>query len=320
VVSGSIDTGDPTQFDRLFRSGFPQTCPPSTACAIFGDFAQHHYDSYSFTNTTGVTQCVNINTDTPCTGTNFIFTGAYLGSFDPNNICTNWIGDSGSSPNPAQAFDVEVPAGETLVVVVSEVTADAGCFGYTVTITGLCAGGTPTPTPTASATATPTATATATATATPTPTPTPTGTPGGCVFGQGYWKTHPEAWPVTTLQLGNVTYDQQQLLDILSEPVRGNGLVSLAHHLIAAKLNVANGADPSCIQQTIADADALIGDLVVPPVGDGYLATRDVEALKDVLEDYNEGRLCAPSCDGTPAPTATPTPRARPTAAPRPPR
>jgi hypothetical protein len=142
------------------------------------------------------------------------------------------------------------------------------------------------------------------------PTPTPTPTAGECVFGFGYWKNHPQAWPVTELQLGNVTYTQDQLLAIMHEPVRGNGLISLAHHLITAKLNVANGADPSCIQQTIADADALIGDLVVPPVGDGYLAPRDVNALKDTLEDYNEGQLCAPSCDNdgspTPAPTTTP--------------
>jgi hypothetical protein len=142
------------------------------------------------------------------------------------------------------------------------------------------------------------------------PTPSPTPTAGECVFGFGYWKNHPQAWPVTELQLGNVTYTQDQLLAIMHEPVRGNGLISLAHHLITAKLNVANGADPSCIQQTIADADALIGDLVVPPVGDGYLAPRDVNALKDTLEDYNEGQLCAPSCDNdgspTPAPTTTP--------------
>ena len=129
------------------------------------------------------------------------------------------------------------------------------------------------------------------------------------MFGFGYWKNHPEAWPVTQLQLGNVTYTQEQLLDIMDEPVRGNGLVSLAHHLITAKLNVANGADPSCIQQTIADADALIGDLVVPPVGDGHLAPRDVEALKDTLEEYNEGDLCAPSCDNEGSPTPAPTPR-----------
>jgi hypothetical protein len=174
---------------------------------------------------------------------------------------------------------------------------------------GTNCGGTPTPTPS------PTATATATATATP----TPTGTPGACVRGQGYWKNHPDQWPVTELQLGNVTYDQQQLLDILHQPVRGNGLVSLAHHLIAAKLNIAAGADPSCIEETIAEADALIGDLVVPPVGDGYLAPRDVEAIKDILEDYNEGRLCAPSCDQSPEPTATPMARrGRPNPAPRP--
>jgi hypothetical protein len=145
--------------------------------------------------------------------------------------------------------------------------------------------------------------------------------PSSCVRGLGYWKNHPEAWPVTELQLGNVTYTQEELLSILHQPVRGNGLVSLAHHLIAAKLNVANGTDPSCIQQTIADADALIGDLVVPPVGTGYLAPAEVEALKDMLEDYNEGRLCAPSCDQNPSPTPTTTPlqrRGRPSPPPRP--
>ena len=71
-------------------------------------------------------------------------------------------------------------------------------------------------------------------------------------------------WPVTELQLGNVTYTQEQLLAILHQPVRGNGLLILAHQLIAAKLNIAAGADPSCIQDAIAEADALIGDLGCP--------------------------------------------------------
>ena len=87
-----------------------------------------------------------MDTNTACTGTNFIFTAAYLGSFDPNNICTNWIGDSGSSPNPDQPFQVNVDNGQTLVVVVSEVTPDAGCPGYTVTLDNICGGrGSPTP-------------------------------------------------------------------------------------------------------------------------------------------------------------------------------
>jgi hypothetical protein len=118
-------------------------------------------------------------------------------------------------------------------------------------------------------------------------------TPGGCVRGQGYWKNHPSAWPVTELQLGNVTYTQQQLLDILHQPVRGNGLLILAHQLIAALLNIAN-ADPSCIQTTIDEANALIGDLVVPPIGNGYLAPRDAAPLAGILGQFNEGFMCAP--------------------------
>ena len=104
-----------------------------------------------------------------CTGTNFIFVAAYLGSFDPNNICTNWIGDSGSSPDvgmPAP-FSFNVDNGQTFIVVVSEVTPEAGCPAYTFTVTpqSICGGGvSPTPTATATATVTPTATATATVT------------------------------------------------------------------------------------------------------------------------------------------------------------
>ncbi|HKF95568.1 MAG TPA: hypothetical protein VKB96_13430, partial [Gammaproteobacteria bacterium] len=152
-----------------------------------------------------------------------------------------------------------------------------------------------------------------------TATVTPTATPaGGCVRGQGYWKNHPDQWPVTELTLGNVTYTQEELLAILHEPPRGNGLLILAHQLIAAELNIANGADPSCIQQAIDEANALIGDLVIPPVGTGYLRPRDVGALAGLLGQFNGGGMCAPACDNNPPPTATPTPHARPIRAPRP--
>jgi hypothetical protein len=136
--------------------------------------------------------------------------------------------------------------------------------------------------------------------------------PTPCVQGQGYWKNHPDQWPVLQLLLGNNAYDKDQLLSILHQPVQGNGLVLLAHQLIAAKLNIANGADATCIEQTLADADALIGDLLVPPVGEGYLRPGDVSALADVLDDYNEGALCASACDhASPAPRARPVPHAR---------
>jgi hypothetical protein len=84
---------------------------------------------------------------------------------------------------------------------------------------------------------------------------------------------------------------------ILDNPARGNGLLILAHQLIAAKLNIANGADPSAVQQTITDADNMIGALVVPPIGDGYLAPDQTGSLTETLTEYNEGTIGPGHCD-----------------------
>src|SRR6266542_1651212 len=161
VITGSIDNSDPTQNDRLNRGVISGCCGTTYPCQIFGDGQLHHYDAYTFTNTTGTTQCVTVGINTDCQGSNFVFTAAYLGSFDPNNICTNWIADEGSSPNPTQPFSFDIANGQTFVLVVSEVTSGAGCPAYTMTVSGLCGGATPTPTITGTLTATPTPTPTA---------------------------------------------------------------------------------------------------------------------------------------------------------------
>src|SRR4029453_6812058 len=67
-----------------------------------------------------------------------------------------------------------------------------------------------------------------------------------CTLTQGYWKTHNDtvclldpgsplcvAWPVASLMLGNVSYTQAELLAIFNTPAAGNGLLTLAHQLIA---------------------------------------------------------------------------------------
>ena len=67
----------------------------------------------------------------------------------------------------------------------------------------------------------------------------------GCALTQGYWKNHTEAWPVSSLTLGSVSYTAADLESILEQPVgsdpSANGLIALAHQLIAAKLNAAAG-------------------------------------------------------------------------------
>src|SRR3989344_377587 len=84
-------------------------------------------------------------------------------------------------------------------------------------------------------TPTPTIPVTVTVTLTPSPSPTPA---QNCTLTQGYWKNHPDSWPVSSLILGTTVYTKAQLLTIFGQPVAGNGLVSLAHQLIAAKLNI----------------------------------------------------------------------------------
>jgi hypothetical protein len=114
--------------------------------------------------------------------------------------------------------------------------------------------------------------------------------PLGCTFTQGYWKNHASAWPVQSLTLGTVTYTKAQLISILNTPVKGNGLISLSYQLIAAKLNAAGGASvPPDVASAIAAADALIGGLVVPPVGSGSLSPDSTSSLNTTLDTYNNG-------------------------------
>lgn len=128
---------------------------------------------------------------------------------------------------------------------------------------------------------------------------------GTCTYTQGYWKTHGPVptgnnvneWPVNSLQLGSVLYTDLELQAILDKPAAGNGLIVLAHQLIAAKLNVANGADPTDVAAAIAAADLLIGGLVVPPAGSGYLAPGLTSGLVATLTAYNEGLTGPGHCD-----------------------
>jgi cysteine-rich repeat protein len=127
---------------------------------------------------------------------------------------------------------------------------------------------------------------------------------GDCTLTQGYWKNHPTEWPVTSLALGNRTYSEAEALQVLGTPVSGNGLLSLAHQLIAAKLNVASGASDTA-GTAIAQADAMIGNLVLPPIGAGYLAPSTTAPLAQALDDYNTGKTGPGHCGDVGKPECT---------------
>lgn len=131
------------------------------------------------------------------------------------------------------------------------------------------------------------------------------------------------------LPLGSVPYNKPQTQSILTKvsgisepdrpvPARGGNLpsdaqpdpsatlIALAHQLIAAKLNQANGATvPAIVLTAIQDADALIGPRVVPPVGTDALAPGVNIYMIQTLGDYNNGLIGPGMCITTPLKPAT---------------
>jgi hypothetical protein len=129
----------------------------------------------------------------------------------------------------------------------------------------------------------------------------------GCTRTQGYWGNSPAGQQRlielvgSGITLGNRSYTAAELDSILDTPVSGNALINLSHQLIAAKLNVLNGANSSAVSADIALAESLIGNMVVPPVGSDYVAAnsalgQQMLAVKDRLDAYNNGRLNVPGC------------------------
>jgi len=134
AVAGTF-SGTTVQDGRIFRDAIPSICPGKVYPGIFNAGTNFNYESYTYTNTSSAAACVtvNFNPDTvgavPCT-TN-AHASAYIGSYDPANQAANFVGDVGSSL--AQPFSFEVPAGQNMVLVVTNTSAAAVCdFGFEV--------------------------------------------------------------------------------------------------------------------------------------------------------------------------------------------
>ncbi|MGB7922170.1 MAG: hypothetical protein WCF57_02875 [Pyrinomonadaceae bacterium] len=133
AFSGTIQPGDSqTANGRLGRDGSPSSCAGKTCPGPLGAGGRS-YDTHTFVNDGGVDACVSVDVASACGAT--IFAAAYLTSFNPADLCQNYLGDAGSS-STMMHFEVTVPAGATVVVVIMEANAGTTC-AYTGTVSGL---------------------------------------------------------------------------------------------------------------------------------------------------------------------------------------
>lgn len=124
---------------------------------------------------------------------------------------------------------------------------------------------------------------------------------GYCTRTQGYWKNHEEVWPVNSLTIGDRTYTKSELLALFRTPVRGDSSISLAHQLIAAKLNFyAGAAVPATVPGWFASADGLLSGFGKKLPYDVKSAAMDT--LGGQLDAYNNGQITGAShCDDSSA-------------------
>jgi hypothetical protein len=120
-----------------------------------------------------------------------------------------------------------------------------------------------------------------------------TGTPG-------YWKNHPEAWPADGVTVGGVLYQGptiQTAIKLMGK-VGGDKSLTMFASLISAKLNSMLANNTTCIASTIGLADVW---MAAHPAGSGVKASSPAwiegEPYHQKMDDYNNGKLCAPHRD-----------------------
>ena len=136
-----------------------------------------------------------------------------------------------------------------------------------------------------------------------------------CTHSKGFWKNHAGLGPqpdyVTDLLpiwLGteddSTSYEvdtPEMAVDFMQQHTYGhpsNGITKLYAQLLAAKLNIANGADDEDIADVISDADDFLGQYNWESWDDLEDEDRDaVMEWKGLLGDYNGGEIGPGSCD-----------------------
>jgi hypothetical protein len=134
TLNGALGTNSLQQSARLNRNtivsgcGAPKTCPGPTGSG------NRSYDAYTFKNGPS-NACITVTLTAPLSD---VFSAAYNTSFDPLNLCLNYLADAGNSTLTAltpRTYSFDVAANATFIVTVNEVNAGAG-GSYTLDVSG----------------------------------------------------------------------------------------------------------------------------------------------------------------------------------------
>ncbi|HKR64718.1 MAG TPA: hypothetical protein VJZ00_13380, partial [Thermoanaerobaculia bacterium] len=136
IPNYTLTTSDLTQADRLGRDGIPSTCAGKTSPG--GGFAgTKYYKTWTFTNSGGAPACFTVTINAAAGGAGDIESAAYLNSYNPAALDTNYLGDTGivglGTTVTSGSYSFTVPASSNFVVVVNTTgTTTSSQFSGTV--------------------------------------------------------------------------------------------------------------------------------------------------------------------------------------------
>jgi hypothetical protein len=136
IPPSTLTTSDLTQSDRLGRDGQPSGCG-GKGCPGGGFAGTKFYKTYNFRNDGGAPACFTVTINAALGGPGDIESAAYLNSYNPANLCQNYLGDSGvvglGTTIPNATYSFTVPANSDFVVVVNTTgTTSSSEFSGTV--------------------------------------------------------------------------------------------------------------------------------------------------------------------------------------------
>lgn len=137
IIQGAITDTDATQTGRLLRNNPEATCAAGVTCSLNDTDPGRHYDAYYFMNNTASEQCITVTLDAKtCIDVTHTLQSAAYTTFDPANLCNNFLGDIGGSPVSVglKSYSFKVPAWERYTVTVNEVYANAFCPAYALQV------------------------------------------------------------------------------------------------------------------------------------------------------------------------------------------
>ncbi|HXF43387.1 MAG TPA: S8 family serine peptidase, partial [Pyrinomonadaceae bacterium] len=129
-ASGGFTSATGTQTGRIARNAIQSTCTaPKAVPALQDTLPSRQFDSYTFT--ASASGCMTVKL-TAANGIQ-LYVVAYSGSFDPSNPKLNFLADPGQSLSGTTFFSFNVTAGQTIVIVVHEISVGGG-LGQTYTL------------------------------------------------------------------------------------------------------------------------------------------------------------------------------------------